>query len=110
MITEREKMSPEQILNDVQPPSTAKHEEYKMEIKWKNVIFMTYLHIAAVYGFLLPKSMAAYIIFWTFTVAAGFGTTAGAHRYFTHKTYKANKKLKILLLVLHTIAGQVGKV
>jgi stearoyl-CoA desaturase (Delta-9 desaturase) len=36
----------------------------------------------------------------------GFGTTIGAHRYFTHKSFKANYPMKVLLLAWQTMAGQ----
>lgn len=40
-------------------------------------------------------------------VFSGFGITAGAHRLFSHKSYKANAKLRLLLTFLFTISGQV---
>lgn len=40
--------------------------------------------------------------------AGGFGITAGSHRLFAHKAYKANRALKIMLLYFQTIAFQVG--
>lgn len=39
----------------------------------------------------------------------GFGVTAGAHRYFTHRCFKANLPLRILLMLAYTSAGQVSK-
>jgi stearoyl-CoA desaturase (delta-9 desaturase) len=38
---------------------------------------------------------------------AVFGVTAGAHRYWTHKSYKAKLPLRILLAALYLIAGMV---
>jgi stearoyl-CoA desaturase (Delta-9 desaturase) len=35
-----------------------------------------------------------------------FGTTVGAHRYFTHRGFKAKKALKYFLLVLQTTTAQ----
>jgi len=43
-------------------------------------------------------------IFYLFL--SGFGTTAGAHRLFAHKTYKAKTPLKILLIFFQSIAFQ----
>ncbi|GLV31137.1 uncharacterized protein CBL_12211 [Carabus blaptoides fortunei] len=40
---------------------------------------------------------------------AGFGVTGGVHRYWTHKTYKANLPLRIFLMICFSIAGQKGK-
>jgi stearoyl-CoA desaturase (Delta-9 desaturase) len=55
---------------------------------------------------MLPKMRSTLIIGWTIGIAAGFGTTVGAHRLFTHKTFKANQKLKVFMLFLQTISGQ----
>jgi fatty-acid desaturase len=38
--------------------------------------------------------------------AGAFGITAGAHRLFAHKSYKANRPMKLMLLFLQTIAFQ----
>lgn len=35
------------------------------------------------------------------------GVTLGAHRLFTHKSFKASPLLKVILLVFQTAAGQV---
>lgn len=42
----------------------------------------------------------------TYGFAGGFGITAGSHRLFAHKAYKANKAMKIMLLYFQTIAFQ----
>lgn len=42
-----------------------------------------------------------------FTMISGWGSTAGAHRLWCHKSYKANRKLKVLLLTFQTITMQV---
>jgi len=39
--------------------------------------------------------------------ASGFGITAGAHRLWSHRAYKAKWPLRFLLIVLFTVAGQV---
>lgn len=38
---------------------------------------------------------------------AGFGVTAGVHRYWTHRSYKATLPLRIILIICYSIAGQV---
>lgn len=37
----------------------------------------------------------------------GFGVTGGAHRYFTHRSFKANLPLQIILIACYTVSGQV---
>lgn len=51
-------------------------------------------------------------IFFLFSVilliiGSGFGITAGAHRLWSHKAYKAHWQLRLILIFLFTIAGQV---
>lgn len=90
----------------VDDDTTSDHEPYRIEIKWRNVFIFIYLHIAAIYGFTLPKKLPTVIIGWIFGILSGMGTTVGAHRLFTHRTFKANQKMKILMLILQTMAGQ----
>lgn len=40
---------------------------------------------------------------------SGLGVTAGAHRLWSHRAYKAKAPLRLFLLWLHTLAGQVIK-
>lgn len=79
---------------------------------WTNIIIITSLHIAAFYWF------ARLVIFdrkakWSTVVfaylmgqVAGFGVTAGAHRYWCHRSYKAKKPLQWILAICFSIAGQ----
>lgn len=39
--------------------------------------------------------------------SSGFGITAGAHRLWSHRAYKAKWPLRLLLVILFTISGQV---
>lgn len=39
---------------------------------------------------------------------SGLGVTMGAHRLWSHRAFKATVPLKIFLLWLHTLAGQVS--
>lgn len=108
--------------------------EFK-DIVWKNVIIFLYLHGAAVYGiYLLAIGEAKLMTFilgmqwWLFLfvwwmrrhwrinrcVIAGyaygtigaFGITAGAHRLWAHKSYKATWQLRLLLATANLIAFQ----
>jgi stearoyl-CoA desaturase (Delta-9 desaturase) len=81
-------------------------DEYKIEIKWINVLIFIYLHIGAVYGYTLPKHGRTQALGWIVGILAGLGTTIGSHRLFTHKTFKANKPLKLAILFCQTMAGQ----
>ena len=41
-------------------------------------------------------------------IIAGLGITAGVHRYYTHRTFKAVLPMQIFLLILYAMAGHVS--
>nr|AAM28483.2 acyl-CoA desaturase HassLPAQ [Helicoverpa assulta] len=81
----------------------------KYQIVYPNLITFGYWHIAGLYGLYLCFTSAkwatilfSYILF----VLAEIGITAGAHRLWAHKTYKAKLPLELLLMVFNSIAFQ----
>lgn len=81
----------------------------KQEIIWINVVSITLFHALAVYCFwnyFMITKFQTYL--WSFVVGiiGGFGVTAGAHRYFTHRAFKAKLPLKIILILCYTVSGQ----
>lgn len=100
--------------------------EYK--IIWINVIRYVLLHIFAIYGLYLSLFVAKWFTFlWgeystfirndcdyiqflaIFLYQAGIlGITAGAHRLWSHKAFKAKPPLKVVLMLLQTLAFQVS--
>lgn len=97
----------------VEKKKTSKFEKpvptYKWNIVWRNVIAFAYLHTFLVYGTYLLLFKAHWLtFFWTFTIgmAAAQGITAGAHRLWAHRTYKAKLPLRIYLCIMQTIAFQ----
>jgi stearoyl-CoA desaturase (Delta-9 desaturase) len=82
-------------------------DTYKLEIVWRNVVLFLILHASAVYGFILPKkNISTYVMGWAFGFIVAFGTTVGAHRFYTHRTFKANTKLRFMLVLFQTMAVQ----
>lgn len=78
-------------------------------IVWRNVGYMAYLHIGAIYGLYLcavsaswKTSALAFILY----IFGGIGITAGAHRLWAHRTYKATFPLRVILGILNTLAFQ----
>lgn len=49
------------------------------------------------------------ILAFALLYGSGLGVTAGAHRLWSHRAYKAKAPLRLFLLWLHTLAGQVNK-
>nr|XP_049692882.1 acyl-CoA Delta-9 desaturase-like [Helicoverpa armigera] len=83
---------------------------YKHTVVWKNVIGFVILHVLALWGLLILVTGGIGIntfiwaVFVTYIVAEGI--TTGAHRYFTHRTFKATPLCRAILLTLQTLAGQ----
>ncbi|XP_075697691.1 stearoyl-CoA desaturase isoform X2 [Rhinoderma darwinii] len=78
------------------------------KIVWRNVILMTLLHAGAIYGFwYIPLAKPATLA-WSVLcfMLSALGVTAGAHRLWSHRSFKAKLPLKIFLAVSNTMAFQ----
>ena len=71
-------------------------EEYNLEIVWPNVLKFIVLHLMAVYSLSYMRCMS--LMSWLWLVVtylfSGAGITAGAHRLWSHRTYKARLPLR----------------
>jgi stearoyl-CoA desaturase (delta-9 desaturase) len=86
-----------------------KRSEYKLEIVWRNCFIMAVLHLSALYGLYLFCSDCKWqtIAFAIFLyVISGLGITAGAHRLWSHRSYRAKWPLRVILCIFNTIAFQ----
>ncbi|XP_014674638.1 PREDICTED: delta(9)-fatty-acid desaturase fat-6-like, partial [Priapulus caudatus] len=84
-------------------------KEYKVEIRWRNVVLMGLLHLSIPYSLYLSIYHVQYrTLFWAWLlhIFGGLGITVGAHRLWTHKSYKAKFPLRLFLAFLNTIALQ----
>ncbi|XP_014252617.1 (11Z)-hexadec-11-enoyl-CoA conjugase-like [Cimex lectularius] len=87
--------------------------EEKLKLKkprfiWRNAIVLLVLHVLAVYNFFNYITKIKLLTFgFTLlcTVMAGLGVTAGAHRLYTHRAYKAKPPLEVILLIFYSMAG-----
>ena len=78
--------------------------EPKRQIIWLNTIFLTVTPVLAIastiyYGLeygITWREVVAGLVIWSFT---GLGITAGYHRLFAHKGYKAHKSVRFALAV-----------
>ncbi|CAI9599155.1 unnamed protein product [Staurois parvus] len=79
-----------------------------MKIVWRNVILMSLLHMSAVYGvILIPLAKPATLVWAVLCfMLSALGVTAGAHRLWSHRSYKARLPLRMLLAVSNTMAFQ----
>ncbi|CAO2585610.1 Acyl-CoA desaturase 3 [Lemmus lemmus] len=80
----------------------------KLEYVWRNIILMALLHVGALYGLVLVPSSKLYTLLWTFVcyVISITGIGAGAHRLWSHRTYKARLPLRVFLIIANTMAFQ----
>ncbi|KAJ8730862.1 hypothetical protein PYW08_002275 [Mythimna loreyi] len=90
------------IENDVPLPM-------KWEILWREVIFVTFMHFGAIYGiyaFLMVAKWQTCLFFLFLHTATTLSITAGVHRLWSHKSYKAKLPLRILLAMFFTMSVQ----
>ncbi|KAG5889222.1 hypothetical protein JTB14_018645 [Gonioctena quinquepunctata] len=84
--------------------------EFETPVIWTSVFFITVWHVIAVYyAFItLPYLGKPGLVIYNFIIGGigGFGITAGVHRYFTHRSFKAKLPLRIILLICYSVAGQ----
>ena len=79
------------------------------KIVWFNVFYMSLLHLFATYGVYLAASHALYkTLAWSVLLylTGGLGVTAGAHRLWSHRSYKAKFPLRIFLMLMNCISGE----
>ncbi|XP_075235442.1 acyl-CoA Delta-9 desaturase-like [Lycorma delicatula] len=95
--------------DDVLEPIVIKEpeKEYKFKVSWRNVIIHSYLHIGGLYGLYLGLTQASWQT-WAFLglmhILKNWGVAAGAHRLWTHRSYKATFPLRILLTFFFILA------
>ncbi|GBN65474.1 Delta(9)-fatty-acid desaturase fat-7 [Araneus ventricosus] len=91
------------------PQKESVKPEYKAKIVWFNVMLFIYLHATFLYAIYLCLTVALWktvpfaYIYGSF---GGLGITAGSHRLWSHRSYKAKWPLKALLCSLASIAAQ----
>ena len=101
--------------DDVQKDDVQKDDEstakvvYVPRIKWPDLGAQIFIHVGFLYGLYLVLTQAKLLTtLWVFVTiyTSGFGITAGVHRLWSHKAYKAKWPLRLLLVFLFTITGQ----
>nr|AFJ66832.1 delta 12 acylCoA desaturase/acetylenase [Chauliognathus lugubris] len=97
-------ITPEQI-EEVHKTSKNRH----LPLVWRDVIKFAVLHALGFYGFYLMFTSAriwtSVLVFINYHLGI-LGITAGAHRLWAHKAYKARWPLKLFLAYIQTLAFQ----
>jgi len=79
-------------------------------LKWGMLIYLGLVHVLGMVGIALALGGHATKVqlLWCFCtyMMAGLGITAGAHRLWAHKSYKASPLMKGILLVFNSISNQ----
>lgn len=72
------------------------------------IIYIGLVHLAAIYGVSCIPQCHLYTLIWAIALwpISGLGITAGAHRLWAHRTYKASYSLKMFLMLCNSIANQ----
>lgn len=72
------------------------------------IIYITLVHVAAIIGLFTIPSCHAYTLLFSLVmwVLTGLGITAGVHRLWSHRSYKANFPLRVILMLLNSAANQ----
>ncbi|KAI1905324.1 hypothetical protein AGOR_G00014920 [Albula goreensis] len=107
-----ERVTSEPATAEMPKPSEALNGDAKGKrtqyIVWRNVILMTLLHAGAVYSvFLIPKAHP-FTWIWSYLcfLMTALGVTAGAHRLWSHRSYKAKLPLRVFLAAANSMAFQ----
>ncbi|XP_055447720.1 stearoyl-CoA desaturase 4-like [Psammomys obesus] len=99
-----------EMKDDIHDPSYQDEEgpPPKLEYVWRNIILMAVLHVGALYGITLLPSCKVYtwLLGLFYDIVAGLGITAGAHRLWSHRSYKARLPLRLFLIIANTMAFQ----
>ncbi|XP_036450782.1 stearoyl-CoA desaturase 5-like [Colossoma macropomum] len=86
----------------------AAEEQRGRIIVWRNVVLMALLHTGALYAVLLIPRAHPFTWIWTYVcfIITALGVTAGAHRLWSHRSYKAKLPLRIFLAAANSMAFQ----
>ncbi|XP_014478404.1 PREDICTED: acyl-CoA Delta(11) desaturase-like [Dinoponera quadriceps] len=98
----------ESVVNGVSTTELGK-KNYEWKIVWRNVISFIYIHLAGFYGMYLMFFHVKYLtVLWYIacTVFIKIGVTAGVHRLWSHRSYKAKWPMKLILMILQSAAYQ----
>ncbi|XP_052756131.1 acyl-CoA Delta-9 desaturase-like [Galleria mellonella] len=84
-------------------------EDREWDIVWPNVFIFLIAHIAGLYGcylFLGQVKLLTCIFAFVVLIIAGLGITAGVHRLWSHRAYKARFPLRVILAIFNSMAFQ----
>ncbi|KAI8521645.1 stearoyl-CoA desaturase 5-like [Branchiostoma floridae x Branchiostoma belcheri] len=95
-------------LPTVPAPTVQDGKAPPLQIVWRNVVIMSLLHLGAIYGLVLLPWAHVYTLLWAVFCycLSALGVTAGAHRLWAHRSYKARLPLRIFLAIVNCMSLQ----
>ncbi|XP_063379980.1 acyl-CoA Delta(11) desaturase-like [Cydia fagiglandana] len=84
-------------------------DDWQFKISYETAAIFFCLHLSAIYGLYLcftSAHWATIIHGLVFLEAALLGTLAGAHRLWSHRSFKAKLPLQIILVIFQSMGGQ----
>lgn len=95
------------LLFDNKPKSDDYFQYAGQPFKWFNIVLLSILHIAAIgfYIYACKNDFVIHTVLFSVIIGimSGLGTSAGSHRLWSHRAYKARWPLKIWLLIFQSI-------
>ncbi|XP_032190629.1 stearoyl-CoA desaturase 5 [Mustela erminea] len=90
------------------PHRSAEGQGARRRIVWRNVVLLGLLHAAALYALALVPAARPLTLLWAYFcfLLNALGVTAGAHRLWSHRSYKAKLPLRIFLAAANSMAFQ----
>ncbi|WP_411023286.1 hypothetical protein, partial [Salmonella sp. s51228] len=73
-------------------PSGPISRYFRTELVWRNITIIFLMHVFAFLGVVVGPSakLGTWAVYMWINVVSGFSVTGGAHRLWTHKSYKAH--------------------
>ncbi|XP_015523002.2 (11Z)-hexadec-11-enoyl-CoA conjugase [Neodiprion lecontei] len=96
-------------LEEVINKDVSTNDKFYHRLVIPNLLYFGALHVGAVIGiYHLLVNAKVLTIIWAFLMAfcTGEAVTLGAHRYYSHKSFKATTALRLAMIIFQTAAGQ----
>lgn len=80
---------------------------FKQEIVWRNVVLMSALHLGALMGLrqcFVSAQWKTVALAYLLYMMGGIGITAGAHRLWSHRSYRAKWPYRLIVAAFNTMA------
>lgn len=83
-----------------------------MDLKIRNIIFFTIAHLTSIYGIYLWINSThfwkiTFELFVLYFITGILGITAGAHRLWSHQSYKAKWPARLLMMLANSMSNQL---